>query len=279
MGIRHSGLAVAVGLWAAAAMAAGLVPHGARSQALSADDIVYRAEERDRGETMTGHVTMVMEDRRGRQRVRTMARYRRDYPGVEKSIYFFLTPTDIGGTAYLAFDWDGNVKDDDSWLYLPALRRTKRLASSDRSDAFLGSDFTYTDISPAKRHYWDYTLIEESDPVDGHDAWLVEGLPKPAIRDKVLRETGYTRVRLWVRKDNFIKVKGQFWMIEGQRIKYYKVSEIRTIDDIATAVEEAMVTTKAGRVEHRTFMVTDRVQYNVPISDSFFTTQQMMRGQ
>ncbi len=248
---------------------------------LSAYDIIYKAEERYNGDSQENDSTMVMINAKGQKRVRKMKQYRKNFGENlkdERSMTFFISPNDIKNTAYLSYDWDAEDKDDDSWLFLPSLKRVKRLASADKSDAFLGSDFTYTDISSSKRHYWDYTIIKQSDKVDGHDCWVVEGKPKKAIRKKVIRETGYLKVNIWVRKDIFMKVKGKFWIKKGKRIKFFKVSDIEQIDEVWTPVTQQMVTTKARRVEHKTVMKIGNVKYNVPLEDSFFTTQQMKRG-
>jgi len=251
------------------------------AEELSGYDIIYNAEERYNGDSRENNSTMVMINARGEKRIRKMKQYRKDFGENlkdEKTMTFFTSPSDINNTAYLNFDWDEENKDDDSWLFLPALKKVKRLASADKSDAFLGSDFTYTDIGSSKRHFWNYTVINESDMVDGHDCWVVEGLPREEIKGKVIRETGYQKVNIWVRKDIFMKVKGKFWIKKGKRIKYFKVSEAAKIGDVWVAVTQQMVTTKAKRVEHQTVMKMSNIKYNVPLDDSFFTTQQMKRG-
>ncbi len=253
-------------------------PGEVAAKKLSGLDIIYEAEEKYNGDTQTSRSAMIMIDRRGNKRVRKMVQYRKNYGKDEKSIIFFLTPKDIKDTSYLSFDWDDGNRDDDSWLYLPALKKVKRLASSDKSDAFLGSDFTYTDITSSKRHYWNYVIKKESDPQGGKDCWLIEGTPKKPIRKKVIRETGYLKVNIWVQKDNFVKVKGKFWIKKGKRIKYFKASKVKKIGGVWTPVIQQMVTTKAGRVEHKTIMKLNKVKYNLPIDDSFFTPQRMKRG-
>ena len=249
--------------------------------ALTANEVVFRAESKDNGDTSVEESTMILIDARGRQRVRKYMRFRKDFgpdKKDEKSISAFLHPADIKNTSYLTFEWDGDEKEDESWLYLPALKKVKRLASSDKSDAFLGSDFTYTDLKTSKRKFWDYTMVKESDPVDGKDCWLVEGLPKGGNKTKVLKETGYVKVRLWVQKDNFMKVKGKFWVKKGKRIKYYKASKIEKINGIWTAREMQMVTTKKKRKENTTILRIDKITYNSELRDNFFTVQTLESG-
>lgn len=248
---------------------------------LSADEIIYKSENKDIGDTMKADLTMRLINGKGDERVRRIDSFRKNYGEQmkdEKAIYFFQYPQDIKDTAYLSYDWDDDKVDDDSWLYLPSLKKVKRLAEADKSDAFLGSDFTYTDMKTRKREYWDYTIVKQSDPYDGQDCWVVEGLPKKGREKKVLNETGYTKVHIWVRKDNFMKVKGVFWVSKGKKIKYFTASGIEQIDGIWTAKVNKMWTTKHDRVEHTTILELANIRYNDQIDDSFFTPQRMKRG-
>lgn len=253
----------------------------ALAENLSADDVVYKAEEKYDGNTQIANSSMLLIDAAGNKRLRKMKSFRKDFGDQlkdQKTIYFFEYPDDIKDTSYLNFDWQVDSRDDDSWLYLPALKKVKRLAASDKSDAFLGSDFTYTDIKISNRKYWDYTFLKESEMVDGHDCWVVEGLPKKGMEDKVVKETGYNKINTWVRKDNFVKVQSTFWVVKGKKIKYLKAMDIEEINGIWTAKTNQMSTTKHGRVEHTTIIKMDTVVYDKEVDESYFTPQKMKRG-
>lgn len=248
---------------------------------LTADKLVTKSEEKYNGNTQISQLTMVLINAKGNKRVRRMESYRKDFGDNlkdEKSIYFFEYPDDIKDTSYMNYDWQQDNIDDDSWLYLPALKKVKRLAAADKSDAFLGSDFTYTDIKTSKRQYWDYTYISKSEMIDGHECWVVEGLPKKGNEEKVRRETGYSKVHIWIRKDNLVKIQGTFWALKGMKIKYFKATDIEKIDGIWTAKTNQMSTTKKGRLEHTTVIRLDDVVYDKEVDDSYFTPQKMKRG-
>jgi outer membrane lipoprotein-sorting protein len=250
----------------------------AAAEALSARQVIEAEDARDDGDTEMSNLTMILIDKNDRQRVRNIKSFRKDYGEDTKSVRFFIEPADVRDTAYLSYDWDDRAKTDDAWLYLPALRKVKRVSASEKSDAFMGSDFTYSDIDDIETDDWEYKFVKENVKVDGHDCWLIEGKPKPELRKKVLKETGYLKRQIWVRKDNFYAVQGKFWVEKGKKIKYLKIKDLRLVDGIWTAHEMQMVTTKKGRLEHRSVIRFHGVTYNQTIADSRFSTQAIARG-
>jgi len=251
---------------------------GAQAQELTAEEIMRNVDERYDGDTSIANSTMVLIDRRDRQRVRQLRNYSKDYGEDTRSLSFFESPADISGTSYLNYDWDEEEQDDDSWLYLPALQQVKRIASSDRSDSFMGSDFTYSDINGLEFAWYDYTFINESEMVDGHDCWVIEVVPKPEFKEKAEDSTGNLKSHVWIRKDAFLMVKSQIWVKRGNRIKYFTASDIEQIDGIWTAKRLQMVTTRNDRREHASILQLSDIVYNQPIDDDVFSTDTMQRG-
>ncbi len=247
---------------------------------LTATEVMRKVDARETGETSIQESTMILIDRKGGQRVRQIKVYSKETDGGTKAITFFLTPADVRNTAFLSHDWDDERKEDDSWLYLPALRKVKRIASADKSGAFMGSDFTYSDIEGVELGNYDFTFVKgkENETVDAHPVWVIESLPKPSIAKQVIKETGYMKSQVWISKDNFMLVRGKFWVKKGKKIKYLTVFEIEKIQDIWTAKRLQMVTTKRGKIEHSTVLQTNSIQFNAPLDDDMFTTQRMERG-
>jgi len=245
---------------------------------LSAAEIMQRVDTRDDGDSAIAEYTMVMIDRRDRQRVRDLKIYSKDFGADSKVLSLFESPADIRGTAYLNLDWDDPARDDDSWLYLPALQRVKRIAGGDTSDSFLGSDFTYADINGFELDWYDYRFVSESEIVDGQDTWLIEAIAKPEFRERAENATGYSRMQSWISKDNFIQLRGQVWELRGNRIKYFTSTDIQLIDDFWTVGRLQAVTTRNGNQEHASVLQIKNIQYNVELSDDLFTTEYMQRG-
>lgn len=261
------------------ALSAALAMPGASTAAeYSAAEVIRMFDERYDGDSSISDITMVLIDRRDRQRIRDLRLYSKDYGADTKSLSLFESPADIRGTAYLNFDWNESMRDDDSWLYLPALQRVKRLASSDTSDSFLGSDFTYADINGFEIDWYDYSFVSESEMVDGEECWVIEIVPKPEFRERAEEATGYSKMQSWISKEKLLQIRGQVWETRGNRVKYFTASEIEQIEGIWTVKRLQAITTRNDRQEHASVMQIDSIDYNVEVSDDLFTTEAMQRG-
>ncbi len=110
-----------------------------------------------------------------RERSITMATKLYDGGKTEKRIYRFLSPADVQGTGVLVYDYEN--KPDDVWIYLPALRKTRRIVSSQRTQAFMGSEFSYGDLNIPALDEFNYTLVKE-EPFAGETCWVVDARPE-----------------------------------------------------------------------------------------------------
>jgi len=245
------------------------------AHAQTADEIMKKVDDRYTGDTSTSDATLVLIDKKDRQRVRELSLYSIEKDDVEKSIIFFRSPSDVKNTSYMSFDWKAEAKEDDSWLYLPALQKVRRVAASDESGSFMGSDFAYVDINGTDYEDFDYTLENESEPVDGHDCWVVKSISK---NEAVIKETGYTESVSWVRKDNYMVVKAVIQVKKGKRIKYFAAKNIEKIQGVWTAQTLQMVTTRRGKREHSSVFKVHNLKYNQGVDESMFDTQAMQRG-
>ncbi len=248
------------------------------AEEFTANQVAERWDKREDGDTAIEEVTMTLIDSRNRERVRQLKTFRKDDGEDSKSIIFFVHPPDVQDISYLNYDWDDSEKDDDTWLYMPSLKKVRRVASSDQSDSFVGSDFSYADVNGLEVEDWEFSFANESEIVDGADTWVIVGLPKKKIEKQVVKETGYLKVKFWIRKDNFLDVKAKYWVKEGKKIKYFTASEIQEVDGVWTALKREMITTKGERTEHSTIIQLNSVDYNQPIDDEMLTSRRMTKG-
>ena len=258
----------------ALAMGALAAPVPAAAQELTAREIMERVDARDDGDRSTMEMEMILIDKSGNQRVRKLRTFGRDVGKDEQSILFFLTPADVEDTGFLTYDYDDPERDDDQWLYLPALSRTKRIASSDKSGAFMGSDFSYADMADRPISDYEYTLLGE-DEVDGHPVWQIQSVP---TTEREKDETGYEKAIQFVRKDNFVVVRGVYFVKKGKRLKYFDVKKLEQIDGIWVATEMTMTTKKGKRTLHRTVLRSSDVRFGQDLPEDMFTVRQLEKG-
>ncbi len=242
--------------------------------ALSARGIMEKVDARDDGDNMTADVKMILIDRLNHKRVRKMKVFVKDKGRDTWKMQFFLSPADVRDTAFLTYDYYEGGRDDDQWLYLPDLHKTKRIATSDKSSSFMGSDFSYADMTRRVLDEWKYRLIKEGE-VNGHRVWLIEAVPvSRAVEDRY----GYLKSVLFIRQDIFMGVRAVHWLKEGKKIKYQENRGIRKIDGVWIATELHMKTTKNRHTLHRTVMEYSNVRFNQNLPDSMFTVRRLEKG-
>ncbi len=244
------------------------------AEKLTARQIMERVDARDDGDNGSREMEMILIDKRGSQRVRKLRAFGKDKGVDEYSILFFLSPADVKDTGFLTYDYDEPERDDDQWLYLPALNRTKRIASSDKSGSFMGSDFSYADMTDRPLDHYQYTLMKETE-VGGVSVWQIEAIP---ITEHEKDETGYEKSVLFVRKDNFVVMRSVAWVKKGKRLKYFDVKKLEQIDGIWVETEMHMTTKKGKATLHKTVLRAKNVRFNQDLAPDMFTVRQLEKG-
>ncbi len=245
---------------------------------LMADDakaraIMEKVDARDDGQTLEQDMLMVLIDKNGNERTRDLKSYSKDFGEDEYKTLFFKSPADVKNTAFLTYDYDNPSRDDDQWLYLPALKKVKRIPSADKSSSFMGSDFSYFDMTDRDLEDYDFKLLKET-KVRGHDAWMIEATPR---NQKVIDESGYIKTIAIVRKDNYMVVRAINFMRNGKK-KYLDLKRIHQ-DSGIWLVDEMTMTTKRGKsTTHKTILTFNNIKLNRPIDDSVFTTRRLEKG-
>jgi outer membrane lipoprotein-sorting protein len=234
--------------------------------AQNAYDIMKEADARYAGDTAKYTLTMTLISKRGSPRVRELGCYYKDYGDTAKTVMVFRSPRDVEGTCYLAWSYD-NDRDDDTWIYLPGMKRTRRISGSGRNDEFMGSDFTYEDMGDRSLSKDDFTLKGE-ETVDGAACWMVEAKAKDP------RDPFATRL-IRVRKDNYVIAGAEYYDRQGKLLKGLKVSGIRQVDGIWIASKMEMTNVLS---EHSSVIEIKDMVFNSPVDDSLFTVAAMEQG-
>jgi len=156
----------------------------------------------------------------------------------DKSLTVFDKPRDIKGTAFLSFSHV--IKPDDQWLYMPALKRVKRISSANKSGPFMGSQFAYEDLASFEVDKYHYKYLRD-EKLDGHDSFLVENYPK-------YKYSGYTRQIVWIDKQRYIPLKVEFYDRKNDLLKTLKFKDyIQYLDKYWRAGEQVMENQQNGK--------------------------------
>ncbi len=248
------------------------------SSNLLADDpkaraIMVKADARDDGVTLEQDMTMVLIDKNTKKRTRNLHTYSKDFGKDEHQIMFFKSPADVKNTAFLTFDYANSNKDDDQWLYLPALKKVKRIPSSDKSSSFMGSDFSYFDMTDRDLEDYDFKLLKET-KVRGKKVWMIEATPR---NKRVIKESGYTKTIALIRQDNYVVVRSIGFM-KGNKKKYLDMKKLHKQGGVWLTDVLTMTTKKGNKTLHKTMLKFTNTKLNKNIPDSMFTTRRLEKG-
>ncbi len=240
--------------------------------AMDALELVNSVNGRDDGESVSRTLKMELSDKRGKTRVQETLSYRKYYGEDKKTVIFYTAPKRLRGTGFLTYD--SAKKDDEQWLYLPSLRKVRRISSADRGDWFLGTDFSYEDIKKETKislEDYDFKLLGEED-VGQHPVYRLEARTKSK---EITKELGYSKIVSLIDKEIFISRKSEFYDERGDRLKTLVNSDIKKVDAIWTIHHMLMTNHQNGHITHFYF---NDVDYQKELKDSLFSKAALKRG-
>lgn len=248
-------------------MSSYIGPVYAQSAELTGYDIMIEVDNRPDGDdrTMTMNITLI--NKRGKTRERTVLSYSKDYGKDSKGLIYFKKPVDVKGTGFLSWEYDDPSKDDDRWLYLPALKKVRRISGSSKSDYFMGTDFTYDDLGDRSVDEDNHELLRE-EKIDGNTCWVVESTPKN-------KDDMYSKVIKWIRQDALMPVKVEFYDKQDNLLKILTVSDVRKQDGFWTGFRMEMENIQE---KHKTILEITKMHYNQGLKDNFFKVSTLESG-
>lgn len=198
---------------------------------------------------------MTLIDRDGSEKERELRFYQK---GSEKRLVRFVKPADVRGVAFL------RLADDRMYLYLPAFRRVRRIASSIKNEGFMGTDFSYEDLSQTS-YSEDYDVTAVSRGTGSYTLTLER---------KAGADVSYTRLVMQLNDADWVARKIDYFDESGERIKTYTATEVRQIDGYAYVTRMEMVTWRSG---HRTVLELEDLVLDSGLSDDLFTQRSLKR--
>ena len=178
--------------------------------------IAVEADKRDVGFVdSTANMKMVLRNRSGKESVRNVRVKTLEVTGDgDKSLSIFDEPADVKGTASLT--WSHSQKPDEQWLYLPALKRVKRISSKNKSGPFMGSEFAFEDIGSQEVDKYTYKYLRD-ETLAGADTFVLERYPTD-------KNSGYTKQVAWIEKERYIALKVEYYDRKGALLKTLNAS-------------------------------------------------------
>ena len=222
-----------------------------------------------KAKTVVTDQKMILENDKGQQRVRDMTTYSKLRPsGAELSLVVkFNLPADVKGTTFLQIQ---NAEDDDDmWIYLPALKKTRRLVSANKKDSFVGSDFSYGDVLTLRPTFFQHVLLR-SEMVDSHDCFVIESVPKDRTKGD---DFGYSKKISWVRKDNYLELKVEYLNEKNELIKTQTTGEHKLLEAQPPrwiALKREMINHESG---HKTIVLVTKTDTEKTLADNLFTVR------
>ncbi len=243
--------------------------------AASAKEIMARSQRAFHyaGNDATGKLTMDLIDRNGGKRIRVLTMLRRNEGSGKKQKYFmyFHEPGDVRGLTFMV--WKYPDREDDRWIYVPAVDLIRRIAAEDKYSSFVGSDFSYEDVSGRDVAQDTHVLLGE-EKLGDRETFVIKSVPREAA--------AFTKRISWIDKKNFLPLKEEYYDAQNELQRVFTADRIENIAAgegknrrvYSTIMKRTMRNVKTG---HRTEVTVNSVAYDRGLRDADFSERRMRR--
>jgi outer membrane lipoprotein-sorting protein len=237
-------------------------PH--TSLGITGREVLDRAKKTNQSKTQVSDIHMLLIDKKDTEQERAVRIWALQGE-LDKSLTRFTAPKNVEGVGFLVLSEKGEAK---RWLYMPKSAKTRMIAEGDKNKSFMGTDFTYYDLSPHDIDNEAFDPVKET-TVDGKACYEVRG------RSKTPETSLYGDVVKFVRKDNFVPIQVDFYDKSGKLMKRSKVLDLQNIKGNWTPMKMEMHNIQT---EHKTVMTVQKVEFDVDIPDNVFTQTNLEKG-
>jgi hypothetical protein len=250
-----------------AALFAAALGLGTALYAEEAADIVERARNLVKADTTSTRSRMVITGKDGGTSERVIDQYAKDGQDGTRMIIEFKRPASVAGTRFLTIEKAGGG--DDRWIFLPSLGKTRRVAASESGGSFMGTDFSYDDISSSGRDIdADAHSILREETLDGIPCYVIESVPKDSSYQ-------YAKTISWIDKAQSLIYKSEMYNKRNEKFKTIEISDYKDIQGRPTAMRTKVSTLTSGT---STTVFMDIVKYDETIPDGVFTVNYLETG-
>jgi outer membrane lipoprotein-sorting protein len=231
--------------------------------AISAAEVVKKSQAAFfyQGKDFKARVMMKLISKGGAERLRELTMLRKNYgePGGDQKFFmYFFQPADVKDMTFMVYKYP--AKDDDRWLFVPAINMVRRIAAQDKRSSFVGSDFTYEDVSGRDIEDDTHSIVKE-ETLGTKDCYVIKSIPKAGDVD-------YSYKLSWIDKENFLPLKEEYYDRRGELYKVFSADEIKAVKGFPTVMKRTMKNLQSG---HRTEVTFIKADYNIGIEDSLFS--------
>ena len=245
-----------------------MIMTGFSAFALDGKEIMEKVYDRQKPEFTKAAVELTLTAKNGAKEVRHVGEYGRDKNGTSDIVMVFLSPASVKNTRFLQKQNKG--AEDDKWIYLPSLRTTRRVASSDGDKPFVGTDFTYDDMSTRKVEEDTHEYLKDEKHGD-FDCYVVKSTPKDNKSQYLYRIS-------WVDKDSMLPVYIEMYDKKGKLLKTSEVTKLEKKQGnrvYNVPMEEIMTNVQTG---HSTTLKMKSIEIDKPLADGYFSPNFLSTG-
>ena len=235
--------------------------------AQDAVSIMNSAKNRVKMDTISSRSRMVITAKNGSTSERVIDQYSKDGPNGARTVIVFQSPANVAGTRFLTMDTAGGGSDQ--WIYLPSLGRVRRIAATESGGSFMGTDFSYDDISSMDRELSldTHTLLRE-ETLNGKACYVIQSIPKDTSYQ-------YSKTITWIDKTGFLIYKSEMYNRRGELVKVMEMSDFKDVQGRLTPMQTKISTAGAGT---STTIYMEIIKYDDPIPEAVFTTAYLETG-
>lgn len=238
----------------------------AHSQEVQVDALMEKNYQSTRVDSSTSQASFRLVNASGQERSRvTFGATKLVGDGIaNRRVIRFLSPSDVRNTTTLLLENPG--KDDEIWVYLPAMKKARRLASNNKKNSFVGTDLSFGDLVGHRAKDWSHKLLKQ-ESLAGTPVYVVESLPKTP---EIAADSGYSKRVSWVAKDSLVSVKVEFHDMAGTLLKTLENSNVMLVDARQNKFQPMQVQVKNHQTGHSTFLKFEQFVANQPVSEAYF---------